>query len=164
MTDLRVYPDRVEIDIPHPDIAIDQQTVAFDGFALEVRLDAPVLGEGNAAQSDPRQWLGQHPIAPLRDANEQARFLGIMPEPFFRQMVAQIGGPGGGIFERDGWVMGSACMAHQCNAFAALWGIRLSDGAAAAALLELGGPTVSFGDFTDPVFEAFYFAERQRMQ
>ena len=162
---MRVYPDRIEIDIPHPDIAVDLQTVAFDGRSLRVTLAQPILGEGQAGLSDPRQWIGQHPVSPLRDPNEQARFLSIMPEEFFRRMVAQIGGPGAGAFERDGWILAAACMAHQCNTNAAVWGIRLSDGAAAAAILELGGPTVSFGEFTDPVFEEFYFAERrQRMQ
>lgn len=162
--DVRVYPDRVEVDLPHPDIAVDLQTVAFDGWALTVTLEAPVLGEGQASLSDPRQWIGLHPVMPLRDPNEQARFLDIMPEETFRLLERQIGGPGAGVFERDGWVLASACMAHQCNTHAGMWGIRLSDGAAAAAVLTLGGPTVSAGAFTDPVFEAFYFAERQRMQ
>jgi len=161
--DLRLYPDRIEIDIPHPDIAVDFQTVAFDGNALTITEATPVLGDGTASLSDPRQWIGQHPVVALRDANEQARFLAVMPEPFFRQMVGQMSGPGAPVFERDGWVMGSACMAHQCNAYAAMWGIRLADGAPAAAILDLGGPTASLGAFDDPVFEAFYFAERARM-
>lgn len=164
MQDLRIFPDRIEVVIPHPDIAVDTQTVAFDGRVLTITEAAPVLGEGQAEASDPRQWIGTHPIMALRDPNEQARFLQIMPEETFRQLVAQISGPGAGVFERDGWVLASACMAHQCNAFAGMWGIRLADGAAAAAVLQLGGPTVSAGAFTDPVFEAFYFADRAARQ
>ena len=158
--DLRVFPAEIQIDIPHPDIAIDVQTIRFTGASLTVTLAEPVLGEGQAGQGDPRRWLGQHPMAALRDPDEQARFLTIMPENAFRLMVRQIGGPGGPTIERDGWVLGAACMAHQCNAYAAVWGIRLADGAAAATLLEAGGRDQHYGVAADPAFQRFVAENR----
>lgn len=153
--DLRILADRIEIDIPHADIAIDQQTISYDGRSLTAHLADAMLGEGQAGQGDPRRWIGQHPIAALRDPDEQARFLTIMDEAAFRLMVRQIGGPGGPTFERQGWVLAGACMAHQCNTRAALWGVRLADGQAAAAILEAGGPYRKFGLSDDAVFLQF---------
>ena len=160
VNDVRVFADYIQIDIPHPDIAIDYQTIDYLGGDLYITLAEPVLGEGEAGQGDPRRWLGQHPMAALRDPDEQARFLTIMSEDAFRLMVHQIGGPGGPTIQRDGWVLSAACMAHQCNAYAAIWGIRLADGAAAATLLEAGGRDQHFGLAADPAFQRFVAENR----
>ncbi|MEM9319873.1 MAG: hypothetical protein AAGA70_12855 [Pseudomonadota bacterium] len=152
--DLEVLPDRIELVLAHPDVSIDQQRVVFDGLTLSATDDAPVLGDGQAELSDPTQWLSHHPVVALRDGNEQARFLAVMSPDAFQQMARQMTGPGA-TQAREGWILGSACTAHQCNASAGVWGIRLADGAPAAAILRENAAAETFGAASDPVFARF---------
>ncbi|MEM1273053.1 MAG: hypothetical protein AAGF88_04500 [Pseudomonadota bacterium] len=153
--DIRVFPDRIELDMPHGDIAIESQTFIYDGTTLSARIDAPALGAGDPTVSDARRWLGQHPYRVFEDSAEQARFLRIMSDTEMRNLAGQMSGPGDGAILRDGWVLGAACMAHQCNIHAGAWGIRLSDGAAASAILANGIAPVVYGAAFDPVFQAW---------
>lgn len=158
--DLRVLGDRVEVDISHPALATDREVISYDGTALTRTLIPAALGGGDPAASDPLQWVGQHPLYPLHDPAEQARFLRVLTPEQLQQLADRLG-PAQMVEQRGNWVLGRGCRAHACNVLGGVWGIRLSDGLAVAAFVDSGqSPTVFGNPGGDPVFAGF-LAEAQ---
>lgn len=151
--DVRLFPGRIEVDTPHRDIGIDREVFSWDGAALQSRelAQAPAT----TAPGDPRQWVGQHPFRIFEDPSERARFGEIMRDWQIEELATRIG-PAHSTIERNGWVLGAGCMAHNCNSRRGVWGIRLADGLPAAAAMDLGLSARQFGIAAgDPVFRAW---------
>jgi hypothetical protein len=153
----RVYPDAIELDVYDSGLQVDYTTYLFDGAGasrLEVAgvFAAPVAAGPGA---DALRWVGTHPYDMFRDASERARFLAIMSEDQIRDFAVRFG-PADNVIQRGDWVLGAGCQAHACNLAGGVWGIRISDGAAAAAALNEGQPPDAYGAAAlDPVFSAW---------
>lgn len=161
--EVRLAPGRIEVDIEDPDIRIDLQRFTFDGAQLSVAQIAPanVPTVPAGAGPDVTRWLAQHAGAIFDDASEQARFDAIMPRSEFEHLRRRVA-VGGKPVQRGNWVFGAGCMAHQCNAVAGFWGLRIADGAPVAVLLDRGQPPRYFGRadvLADPAVAGF-IAER----
>ncbi|OAN81009.1 hypothetical protein A8B78_10010 [Jannaschia sp. EhC01] len=151
--DVRLFPGRIEIDTPHRDLGIAREVFSWDGTALQSREVAEAAA--TVAPGDPRQWVGQHPYAALDDAAERVRFGQIMRDWQIEELATRLG-PANSVIERDGWVLGAGCMAHNCNTRRGVWGIRIADGVPAAATMDVGLSARSFGTAAnDPVFRAW---------
>ncbi|MEX5729660.1 hypothetical protein Ga0609869_003013 [Rhodovulum iodosum] len=160
---VRLAPGRFEIDLADPDIRVDLQRFAFDGARLTVAAIAPGAGPSDPAGpgGDVTRWLADHASALFNDPAEQARFAAIMPIAAFEEL-RQRTAVAGRAEQRGGWVFGAGCMAHQCNARAGFWGLRIADGTPVAAFLDRGAAPRWFGDraaLSDPSVAAF-LAER----
>ena len=153
----RVYPDAVELDVYDNGFRSDYTTYLFDSAGASRLQVAGVFAAPVAAGpgADAIRWVGAHPYDPFRDASERARFLTIMSEDQIYDLASRIG-PANSVIQRGDWVLGAGCQAHACNLAAGLWGIRISDGVPAAAVLEARQPPVAYGAAAlDPVFSAW---------
>ncbi|TCO72975.1 hypothetical protein [Rhodovulum euryhalinum] len=157
--EVRLEAGRIEMDIDDPDIQVDIRRFAYDGVALAETAIAPDpsrAGPAGAGQ-DVTRWLAEHASAIFNDPSEQARFGTIMSLPEFEELRRRVN-VGGNPERRGDWVFGAGCMAHQCNAVAGIWGLRISDGAPAAVFLDAGQPPRFFGHpdvLSDPSVAAF---------
>jgi len=153
----RVYPDAVELDVYDNGFRSDYTTYLFDSAGASRLQVAGVFAAPVAAGpgADAIRWVGAHPYDLFRDASERARFLTIMSEDQIYDLASRIG-PANSVIQRGDWVLGAGCQAHACNLAAGLWGIRISDGVPAAAVLEARQPPVAYGAAAlDPVFSAW---------
>ena len=153
----RLYPDAIELDLYDSGFHVNYTTHRFDGQSATQTLHegafaGPIpAGPGN----DALRWVGAHPYDIFRDASERARFLTIMSEDQIHDLAARIG-PANSVVQRGNWVLGAGCTAHACNTSGAVWGIRISDGAAAAAIIDSANPVQTYGPAaTDPVFSGW---------
>jgi hypothetical protein len=150
----RIYPDAIELDIYDSGLQVDYTTYRFDSTGATQTANAGVFAAEIPAGpgADALRWVGQYPGDLFRDVSERARFLTIMSEDQIRDLAGRIG-PADSVIARGDWVLGAGCMAHACNLSGGVWGIRISDGAAAAAMLDQGQPPVAYGPAADdPVF------------
>jgi len=153
----RIYPDAIELDVYDDGLQVNYTRYLFGSsgasrLAIAGEFAAPVAAGPGAEVT---RWIGQHPFTLFQDAAERARFLNIMTEDEIRDL-AQMFGPANSVIQRGDWVLGAGCLAHACNAAGAVWGIRISDGVPAAALLDAGAPPVAYGAAAlDPVFSAW---------
>lgn len=156
--DVRIAPGQIEIDTPHRDLGVDRSTFVWDGTSV---VEREVMASAAApSRADPRQWVGQHPYRIFEDAAERARFEEIMRDWQLEELAARIG-PANSVIERNGWVLGAGCMAHNCGSRRGVWGIRIADGAVAAATMDVGLGPRSFGQAaTDPAFQAWIAEHR----
>ena len=153
----RIYPDAIELDVYDTGLRVNYTTYLFDSAGAS-RLDvagtfaAPVAAGPGA---DATRWIGTHPYVVFQDATERARFLTIMTEDQIYDLASRIG-PADNVVQRGEWVLGAGCQAHACNLAAGVWGIRISDGVPAAAVLDEGAAPVAYGAAAlDPVFSAW---------
>jgi len=153
--DLRVTWDAMEIDMTDDDLAISHYTHRWDGVAYSRQ---PVSAETippAGAGADVTRWIGQHPYRPFEDRAEQMRFAGIMPPETVTELFDNIG-PARPAVQRGDWVFGAGCRAHACNVSGGRWGMRISDGAVAAAIVEAGRAPRLFGPLArSPEFQAW---------
>ncbi|MGC9419944.1 MAG: hypothetical protein ACP5EN_13335 [Rhodovulum sp.] len=161
--EVRLGAGRIEVDIEDPDIQIDLRRYAFDGAALTETAIAPAASQAAPAGAgqDVTRWLGGHSGMIFDDASEQARFGAIMGLAQFEELRRRVA-VGGNTERRGDWVFGAGCMAHQCNAVAGVWGLRISDGAPVAVFIDAGRAPRFFGRpdvLADPAVAA-YAAER----
>ncbi len=126
ITELRVFADGIEIDVPSNDLFNDTHRYRFDGQNFTVA-DLPRAAATGGAAEPASRWIGDHPAFLLRNPEEQARFLRIMTRSDFEEFYLRMTGPGAMIQDGD-WVVGTACQRHQCNSDYAALAIRLSDG------------------------------------
>lgn len=155
--DLRVYPDALELDIFSDAMETQFTTFHFDGSSVTATLGELAFTDGTIAGpgADALRWVGQHPYRIFEDLSERGRFLNIMTAENIRDMSDRIG-PANSVIQRGDWVLGAGCMAHACNISGAVWGIRVSDGAPAAAILDAGQADVIYGPMAnDPVFSGW---------
>ncbi len=160
--DLRVAGESLELDIYEDGLRQRFNTYRFTGEGMTVTPGAePFSAETPAGTGgDATRWIGQHPSRIFQDAGERARFLTIMSEEQIRDLANRIG-PANNVVQRGDWVLGAGCQAHNCNMAGGVWGIRISDGAAAAATLDQGAAPVTYGAAaSDPVF-AGWIAENR---
>ncbi|WP_299194676.1 hypothetical protein [uncultured Litoreibacter sp.] len=126
--DVRVTPDMLELDVSDPAPRVSHQTFRFDGAQLTQTAVAQAAAPAAGLGADITRWLQQHPQALTQDPSEQARFARIMTPAQMDDMNRRMSGPG--VTEQLGdWIVGRACQAHQCNAAAAAWALRMTDGA-----------------------------------
>ncbi|TCP41711.1 hypothetical protein [Rhodovulum marinum] len=161
--EVRLEAGRIEVDIEDPDIRVDIRRYAFDGVALTETAIAPApAGAAPAgAGQDVTRWLGGHSGMIFDDASELARFGAIMDLAQIDELRRRVA-VGGNPVRRGDWVFGAGCMAHQCNAVAGVWGLRISDGAPVAVFLDARRAPRFFGRpdvLADPAVAA-YAAER----
>jgi len=155
--DTRIYPDAIELDIYDDGFQADYTTYLFDSAGASRLAVAGVFAAPVAAGpgADATRWVGAYPYDLFRDASERARFLTIMTEDQIYDLASRIG-PADNVVQRGDWVLGAGCQAHACNLSAGVWGIRISDGAPAAAVLDEGAAPVAYGAAAlDPVFSAW---------
>jgi hypothetical protein len=153
--DLRVTPAAVEMDISDRDLAVSHRTHRWDGAAYTVTPHAPPPVAPAGAGEAVTRWIGQHPYRPFEDYAEQARFAAIMPADQVTRLF-QLIGPANAAVRRGDWVFGAGCQAHNCNGAGGRWGMRISDGAVVAAIVERGAATRLFGPLAgDPAFQAW---------
>ncbi|PTX56922.1 hypothetical protein C8N43_1587 [Litoreibacter ponti] len=153
--DILFHPDAVEVVFSDSDPKVAQRVFRFDGVTLtDTPIAAGVAADTLAGGADVLRWLGRHPQNLLQDPGEQARLRRIMGPDGIDEMSRRMSGPGE-IRQEGGWVVGRACQAHQCNAAAAAWAIRISDGVPFAIFYDRGGPGVFPPDvpLSDPVIE-----------
>jgi hypothetical protein len=154
--DIRVLPDRIEIDYAAPDdITVSKRTIAFDGRNVTETVTPANLPPPGAA-GDPRAWVGRFPSEPFADPAFAARFAAMMTPQGVNELLAHLSGPGDPIAERAGWVVGRACMAHACGENGA-WAIRIADGALAAAIS--GSQSRVWGLTDDPVVAELFWSD-----
>jgi len=151
--DLRVLPDALEMDIFADGLRQQVTTYRFDAQGMTTTAGAePFTAAPAGPGADATRWIGQHPYRPFEDPSERARFLTILSEDQIRDLANRIG-PANSVVQRGDWVLGAGCMAHACNLSAGAWGIRISDGAPAAAVFDQGAPARRYGPAAnDPVF------------
>ncbi|MEM9793708.1 MAG: hypothetical protein AAF848_12245 [Pseudomonadota bacterium] len=141
---LRVFPDRIELDVPVSALFVQGHRYRFDGRQFtytEVRrpvAQAPVGGSGAA------QWVGRHPAMLMRSPAEQARLLRVMGRSDLEDLYRSVSGPGETSQIGD-WVVGTACQRHQCNARRGIIAIRATDGQVRAGIGAGPGNTRVFG-------------------
>lgn len=152
--DLRVMPGAIEVDLFDPMLEVDRETVRFDGRSL-TRTDhpAPRVPPAIGGGASVLRWLGTSGPDIFGEPAERARFRTVMTDPDIQILYEQMIVPNA-VSARGDWVIGSGCMRHQCNTHRGIWGLRLSDGAVAAAILAAGQPDRLFGLANDPVFQA----------
>jgi hypothetical protein len=153
VSDMRIEPDALELDIFVDGMRQQFTTYRFSDAGMETTPgEQPFAGTPAGPGADATRWIGEHPFAIFRDPGERARFLTIMSEHQIRDLSDRIG-PANSVIQRGDWVLGAGCMAHACNISAGAWGIRISDGAAAAAIYENGTAPQVYGPAAyDPVF------------
>ena len=157
--DMRLYPDHIEFDLDAPDdVTVAWRTVAFDGRNQTVT-EHPAA-EAGASTADPRRWVGRFPTEPFEDPAEVARFGKLLSAAEMNDLLAHMTGPGGNIIEQGGWVLGYACMAHNCGDAGAGWGLRVADGAVAVAQYDDGRLSHRWGLADDPVVAGFLASSR----
>lgn len=151
--DVRLASGQIEIDTPHRDFAVERSTFIWDGISVtEWEVAA---GTAAPSRADPRQWVGQHPYRIFEDPAERARFEEIMRDWQIEELATRIG-PANSTIERNGWVLGAGCMAHNCGTRRGVWGIRIVDGEPAAATMDEGLGPQTFGiAASDPVFQVW---------
>ncbi|WP_071672611.1 hypothetical protein [Nioella nitratireducens] len=154
VSDLRVTQDALELDIFEDGLQQRFNTYRFTTEGMTVTPAAAPFSADDPAGSgaDATRWIGQHPYRIFEDPTERARFLTIMTEEQIRDLASRIG-PANNVVQRGDWVLGAGCQAHACNAAAGAWGIRISDGAVAAAIFDSGAAPVTYGAAaSEPVF------------
>lgn len=145
VSELRVLPEAFELDIFADGMRQQFTTYRFSDAGMETADAAlPFADPETLPTADPSQWVGQHPYRIFEDAGERARFLTIMTEDQIRDLADRIG-PANNVIQRGDWVLGAGCMAHACNEAAGVWGIRISDGAPAAAIIAPWDVPLTFG-------------------
>jgi hypothetical protein len=161
--DVRVMPGRIEIDMSHPDVTIARQTFTFDGATLNsanasVPVTAPPAGPG----ADVLRWLGRHPFGVFDDMSERARFATIMPAGEISALANHVQ-VANSTFQQGDWVIGLGCLPQLCDSSRGVWGLRISDGAAGAAILGPNGAGTLYGlAATDPTLRQVIDAHRPR--
>ena len=153
LSDLRVEPQALELDIYADGLRQQFTTYRFDATGMSTTPGAAAFAATPAGGGpDATRWTGQHPSRLFADPGERARFLAILTEDQIRDLADRIG-PATPVVERDGWVLGAGCTAHACNISAGAWGIRIADGAPAAAFFDQGAAPRVYGPAAyDPVF------------
>ncbi len=159
--DVRVFPGRVEMDLSHPNVTIARETFGFDGPVLtstQETITVTTQPAGPGAQV--MRWIGQHPHAIFDDFSERARFETIMPAAEINALANHVL-VANSSFRQGDWVIGQGCMPHQCNVSRGLWALRISDGAAAAAIMDPNGYLRVWGlADRDPVIQNAIAAHR----
>ena len=151
--DLRVMPGVIEVDLFDRMLEVDRETARFDGRSL-TRIDHPAPRVAPAAGgASVARWLGTSGPDIFGDPAERARFRTVMPDQDIQVLYEQMIVPNA-VAARGDWVEGSGCMRHQCNTHRGIWGLRLSDGAVAAAILVAEQSDRMFGLAADPTFQA----------
>jgi len=152
--DLRVLPGAIEIDLFDPLLEVDRETVRFDGRQLS-RTDtpAPVVTAAIGGGESVSRWLGTSAPEVFSDPAERARFRTVMSNDDIQTLYQQMIVPNP-VTRRGDWAVGTGCMRHACNTNRGVWGLRLSDGAVAAAILDTGQGDRFFGLAGDPTFQA----------
>lgn len=149
VSDMRVLPDALELDIFADGLRQQFTTYRFSDAGMETNQgEQPFASAPAGPGADATRWIGEHPFAIFRDPGERARFLTIMTEDQIRDLSDRIG-PANSVIQRGDWVLGAGCMAHACNDAAGVWGIRISDGAPAAAILAPWDVPLTFGAAAD---------------
>ncbi|MEM9319872.1 MAG: hypothetical protein AAGA70_12850 [Pseudomonadota bacterium] len=148
--DVRVYPGRIELELSSPG-QTGAEAFSFDGREVRsasgtLRSDPVPAGAG----PDVLRWLGLHPFAPFDMMAERARFAQIMPENRIWGLANHVA-HGSQTRQEGDWVIGSGCLFSDCAYNArGFWALRISDGAAGAAIL--GGSTTLYGAAeSDPI-------------
>lgn len=155
--DVRPLPGRVEVDLAHADLEIAREVFAFDGSMLTSTLVPEETATPAGPGAEVTRWIGAQVWEVLDDASERARFGTVMSAEELDALAAAMGLPSD-IVEQDGWIIATGCQQHACNLNMGAFGIRIADGAVAAALFTGNGEEVlqraAFGLADDPVFAA----------
>lgn len=152
--DLRVLPGAIEVDLFDSQLEVDIETVRFDGQTLtRADVPAPIVPAATGGGESVSRWLGASAPEIFLDPAERSRFRTVMADADIQILYQQMIVPNP-VTRRGDWVVGSGCMRHQCNTHRSIWGLRLSDGAVAAAIIESGRADRVFGLAGDPVFQA----------
>lgn len=153
--DLRSSVHAMEIDITNDDLAISHYTFVWDGAKFRRVPNAAEMIPPAGAGADVTRWIGLHPYRPFEDRAEQVRFATIMAPEEVTELFRNIG-PANPVVQRGDWVFGAGCRAHACGSAGGRWGMRISDGAVAAAIYEAGSGTRLFGALArSPEFQAW---------
>ena len=93
---------------------------------------------------DVTRWLGRYPPEPFDDASERLRFMTIMSEDEVWELAARVG-VGSEITEQEGFIVGEGFEGNSGGFVAAIWGIRIEDGAPFAVFRTDGEAPRFFG-------------------
>jgi len=144
LLDLRADAEGMEMVIEDQSFAVSENTYRWDGVAMtRPPLTAPDVPPAGAGE-DVTRWIGEHPYLPYRDRAEQMRFATVMAPADVEALFALIG-PATEAVQRGDWVFGAGCRAHACPSAGGRWGLRISDGAVVAAIVERGAAPRFFG-------------------
>ncbi|NKX44162.1 hypothetical protein [Roseicyclus persicicus] len=169
--EVALSPGRIAVHLPSPVNADLSRVFTFDGVTL-TEADIPLDPAAYTALPTPAEiaaWAGTYRHLPeepfvraaLRaylaqrydDLGDSAR------EMFDRIEAASAVRPA--LIRRGDWVFQTGCRARQCDQVRAIIGVRITDAAVVAALLEPNGRGASLGpDLLDPAFRQL--VEEQR--
>jgi hypothetical protein len=124
----------------------DYATYTYNGSSVTeiiVRYNndgATAAGGGDAVT----RWSGGHPAAPFEDASERLRFETIMSADDVLSLAARVA-VGSDTVTQDGWVIGQGFDPASGGDIAAMWAIRIADGAPLAIFMDTGQAPMAFG-------------------
>ncbi len=124
----------------------DYATYTYDG-ATVTEIIVPYNNDGATTAgpgADVTRWSGGHPAAPFEDASERLRFEAIMSPDQVLNLAARVV-VGSDTFTADGWVIGQGFDPASGGDIAALWAIRIADGAPLAIFIDTGLAPLGFG-------------------
>jgi hypothetical protein len=128
----------------------DYATYTYNGSSVSeliVRYNndgATAAGAGD----DVSRWSGGHPAAPFEDAGERLRFETIMSADEVLSLAARVV-VGSDTITQDGFVIGQGFDPASGGDIAAMWAIRIADGAPLAIFMDTGQAPLAFGMSVD---------------
>jgi hypothetical protein len=128
----------------------DYATYTYNGSSVSeliVRYNndgATAAGAGD----DVNRWSGGHPAAPFEDAGERLRFETIMSADQVLSLAARVV-VGSDTITQDGFVIGQGFDPASGGDIAAMWAIRIADGAPLAIFMDTGQAPLAFGMSVD---------------
>ncbi|MEO8531904.1 MAG: hypothetical protein ABI459_11805 [Deltaproteobacteria bacterium] len=128
--DLRLTDTGIAADIASFDPAVEYETFTWDGRSFTTaKLYRTNDGASAAgAADDVTRWLGRYPPEPFADASERLRFGLIMSEDQVYELATRVT-VGSENIESEGFVVGEGFDPTSGGDLAAIWGIRIADGA-----------------------------------
>jgi hypothetical protein len=126
--------------------AIALDTYTYDGQAVTetITLYSNAGATSAGAGGDVTRWHAGHPAAPFEDAGERLRFATIMTPEQVLELAARVA-VGSDTFTQDGYVIGQGFDPASGGDVAALWAIRIDDGAPLAIFIDTGLAPLGFG-------------------
>ncbi len=147
LKDVRNYGTRLEIDVAVTDPRLSHVAAVYaQGRVAEVAVPmretaAPMPGGGTAVT----RWEGAHPYEILEDPGERQRFLALMPQEKLFQLQERVSVASGAEI-RDGWLIATGCMPHQCGIEGGAFAIEIATGRAEAVIFHASGGTERFSE------------------
>lgn len=145
--------DLYEIDVGQDAVTVTMSAFDNTGERVAFDYDGRVLRErrlgAKASGRTPAQggavWEGRHPAELLNAPEWRARFAALMDDAAYAeaQRVLMVAAP---MERRGGWIAGTGCQAHACDATAGALAVSVDGARLLVALRERGRAPLLYGD------------------